>query len=448
MSKRRFFFLFLLFIFCFVEVIFSQSSYNFVDGVKKQKVNFKLLSNLIVFPIEVNGKELNFILDSGVGKTILFNINYNDSIPLFNTKKIKLQGLGKEDAVDAILSENNVFNLKNIVGKKQSLYVIFDGSFDLSSKMGLTIHGIIGYDILKDFVITVNYISKNLTFFEPNSYTQKKCRKCEVLPIEFNMFKPYINVGVKLEADPQKVIPVKLLIDSGGSDAMWLFENSTPEIVAPTKYFHDFLGEGLSGEVHGKRSIIEALTIGKFEIEKPTVSFPDSLSVAHARKFEDRNGSIGATVLKRFLVTFNYPNNLVSFKKNSNFKNPFTYNMSGIELAYNGKILVKEQEYSNIGFKDKINSPDRNTVTLDYRYKYTFKPTYKIQKITFGSPAYKAGLQKDDIIVKINGKYTYGMKLEEIVSYFYEKENKKITLVIERNNQNYTYNFRLENALK
>ena len=427
---------------------FSQGNFKFEQAISKQVVKFQLLNNLIVFPMKVNGKELNFILDSGVGKTILFNINHNDSIPLFNTKKILLQGLGKEDAVEAILSNNNVFELNNIKAENQSLYVIFDDSFDLSSKMGITIHGIIGFDILKDVVLKIHYGLKTLTFYKPNTYNVKKCKKCESFPLEFNMLKPYIQVGVKLENNPSKTIPVKLLIDSGGSDAMWLFENSAPEIVAPANYFEDFLGEGLSGAVHGKRSIIEALVMGKFEFKKPTVSFPDSLSIAHARNFEGRNGSIGATVLKRFVVTFNYPNNQLHLKKGSNFNEAFKYNMSGIELVHNGKILVKEQEFGKIGFRDHLSEQEQNTVVLNYSYKYTFKPTYKIFKVTPGSPAYRAGLQKDDIIVKINGRYTFGMKLDEIIAYFYEKEHKLIQLVIERNNRDYNFSFRLENILK
>ncbi|WP_372746618.1 PDZ domain-containing protein [Lutibacter sp.] len=391
---------------------------------------------------------MNFILDSGVGNTILFNINHNDSIPLFNTRKIRLQGLGKEDAVEAVLSEKNIFKLNNIIGKNQRLYVIFDDSFDLSSKVGLTIHGIIGFDILKDFVVIVNYGSKKLTFISKENYKPKKCNKCETFPLEFNKLKAYIDVGVILENNPKKVIPVKLLIDSGGSDSMWLFEGSLPEIVAPKKYFNDFLGEGLSGSVHGKRSIIEALIMGKFKFKKPTVSFPDSVSVTHARKFEERNGSIGAEVLKRFTVIFNYPNSEITFKKGSKFNAPFRYNMSGIELVHNGKVLVREQDYSRIGLTDKLNSSENNTVSLEYRFKYAFKPSYKIQNITEGSPAHIAGLQKGDIIIKINGKYTYGMKLEDIVGYFFKKENTKINLLIERNNQDYSFSFRLKNALK
>jgi len=432
---------------CFVENVFSQGSFKLIDNAKKQSVKFKLINNLIVFPIEVNGKTLNFILDSGVGRTILFNINYNDSIPLYNIKKIKLQGLGKDDAVDAILSENNTFKLNNIIGTNVSLYVIFDDSFDLSSKLGITVHGIIGFDILKDFIVTINYGINKLTFINTLNYKPQKCKKCETLPLEFNMLKPYINVGVKLENNPTKIIPVKLLIDSGGSDAMWLFENSSPEILAPSKYFEDFLGEGLSGSVYGKRAIIEALVIGQFEFERPTVSFPDSLSVAHARKFEDRNGSIGATVLNRFIVTLNYGNNQITLKKGSKFKEPFRYNMSGLELVHNGKVLVKEQDNSSFKFSDKINSSENSTVRLDYNFKYSFKPSYRIHKVTQGSAAHKAGLLKDDIIVKINGNYTYGMKLEEIVDYFYKKENTKINMVIERNSQNYTYQFKLENIL-
>ena len=87
---------------------------------------------------------------------------------------------------------------------------------------------------------------------------------------------------------------------------MWLFENSLPELVAPAKYFIDFLGEGLSGAIYGKRTVINTIRIGKYELKKPTVSFPDSSATAYARKFTSRNGSLGGGILKRFTVIFNY----------------------------------------------------------------------------------------------------------------------------------------------
>lgn len=406
------------------------------------------MSNLVVFPIEVNGKKLNFILDSGVGATILFNINNKDSVKLKNVEKIKLSGLGSEEPIDAIVSRGNNFKFNNIVGENQNLYVIFDESFDLSSKLGITVHGIIGYEILKDFVVKINYGMKKITFYDEKNYKYKNCKKCESFNLEFYKLKPYVNVGVKLDSISDRVTPVKLLIDSGGSDAMWLFENTHSDIKSPKKYFRDFLGEGLSGMIYGKRSIIKGIVLGKFEFENPTVSFPDSISISNALHFKERNGSIGSNILKRFTVTFDYLNGKMTLKKGSSFKEPFRYNMSGIELVYNGKLLVQEQDYTNVALSSNSEGIQQNRVILDYNYKYSFKPTYKIFKIREGSPAENAGLKVDDIVIKINGQYTYNLKLEEIVGKFYQKENKKINLVVERNGQDYEYQFRLKNMLK
>ena len=425
----------------------SQGNFQLQNASERQSISFKLLNNLIVFPIEVNGRSLNFILDSGVGATLLFNLYAKDSVMLHNKEKVRLQGLGSEESVEAVLSKGNLFTFGNIRGYNQSLYLILDDSFDLSSKLGITVHGIIGYELLKDFVVDINYGTKRINFYNPNNHKHKVCKKCETFGLDFFKLKPYINVGVKLDSALDKTIPVKLLIDSGGSDALWLFENSHPDILSPKKFFNDFLGEGLSGTVYGKRAKIEALVIGKFKLKNPTVSFPDSASISYARQFDERNGSLGASVLKRFNVTFDYRNKKISLKKGSYFKEPFNYNMSGIELVYNGKLLVKEQNYSSIGLTgDKANN--QNTVILDYNYKYTFKPSYKIHSIQEGSPAYNAGLMAGDIVIKINGKFTYELPLDEIIGKFFQKEYTKISLVIERNGKDYEYHFLLKDILK
>ncbi len=71
------------------------------NGKKFEKVNFKLINNLIIIPIEVNGAKLSFILDSGVSKPILFNVSGQDSIQLRNVSEITISGLGAYPTVAA-----------------------------------------------------------------------------------------------------------------------------------------------------------------------------------------------------------------------------------------------------------------------------------------------------------------------------------------------------------
>ncbi|MDO9037221.1 MAG: retropepsin-like aspartic protease, partial [Lutibacter sp.] len=155
--------------------MFSQGKFHLENAAKGQSVSFKLSNNLIIFPIEVNGRSLNFILDSGVGATLLFNLYAKDSVMLHNKEKVRLQGLGSEESVEAVLSKGNLFTFGNIRGYDQSLYLILDDSFDLSSKLGITVHGIIGYEIFKDFVVDINYGTKRINFYKPDTYKHKIC---------------------------------------------------------------------------------------------------------------------------------------------------------------------------------------------------------------------------------------------------------------------------------
>lgn len=437
---------------CFIilSVIFllpinAQSKFVLKNDLKYQKINFKFISNLIIIPIEINGKQLSFILDSGVSTTVLFNLMPSDSLELKNVETIILQGLGEGDDVEALVSRKNHFKIKNIQNVNQNLYIIINNKIDLSAKLGETIHGIIGYDLLKDFIIKIDYQKKQLHFYDPIKYVDKKCRKCEVFDLEFNKNKPYINAYAAV-FENQNPFPVKLLIDSGGSDALWLFEESRKEIKTPPRNFYDYLGEGLSGSIFGKRSRIHFFKIGSFVFNEPTASFPDSTSVAFVKTFKERNGSIGGKILRRFDVILDYPNQKISLKKNRLYNEPFNYNMSGIDLIYHGQILVREKEVTSFnvertGFES--NTSNNPVFVMAYDYKYKFKPTYKINQIIVGSPAFEAGLMKDDIFVSINGEPAYKYKLDELMYLFYHNENDKLRIEVERNGVPMKFEFRL-----
>ena len=55
-----------LILFSFLLVLtssFAQDKFRFLQGQESHALQFKLINNLIVIPIEVNGHELNFLLD-------------------------------------------------------------------------------------------------------------------------------------------------------------------------------------------------------------------------------------------------------------------------------------------------------------------------------------------------------------------------------------------------
>lgn len=433
-------------IFWFIKID-AQEGFQFANRNKKKvSVKFKLINNLIVLPLKVNEKKVSFILDSGVTKTILFNITKNDSLGLNNLEKIKLQGLGKGDAAEALMSRNNSISIDNILSNDESVYVILRDYFDLSGKMGITIHGILGYDLLKNFIVKINYKTKYIHFYNPSKVQLKTCRKCEVFPLTFHRKKPYINTEIQLDTIGDKLTKVKLLIDTGGSDALWLFENTKNNIQTPNLFFKDILGEGLSGTIYGNRSRIPAIKLGAYQVNKPTVSFLDSISTKNARTIKDRNGSIGAGVLKRFIVWFDYGNQKLMLKKNGSLSNGFDYNMSGLDVIYIGKQLVKERK---IIVSNPIGKGSENSKTVNFisSFSYKFKPSFKVRNVVENSPAAIAGLQKDDIILKINNSNATDLTLQIINQKFQERDNKKIRITVLRNEEKIRYEFYLEKKI-
>ena len=161
-------------------IAFGQSRFQFpIENRNAQKLSFQLINNIIVIPVEVNHTKLSFILDTGVDKTILFSLSENDSLGLKNVKKISLQGLGKGKAIDALISQKNKLKVGKLKSNNETIYVILKDQFELSGKMGTTIHGIIGYSLLKDVIAKIDYKTKKIILSNPKTFQYKKCKKCE-----------------------------------------------------------------------------------------------------------------------------------------------------------------------------------------------------------------------------------------------------------------------------
>jgi hypothetical protein len=420
----------------------AQGRMHFINGVTKQKSTFIFHHNLIIIPIVVNGMELNFILDTGASKTVIFTLNEKDSLVLNNIQNVELRGMGNGKPIQAILSEKNNIRFGNIMGSNQTIYMVYNEHFDFSSKVGMTIHGIIGYELLKDFVVSIDFNSKFLTFKHPEYFNPPKNKKFNELNLTFHHNKPYLD-GILIINDSVEVSS-KMLIDTGNSDAIWVFENKEKGVVCPENYFWDYLGEGLSGSIEGKRTKVNKFQFGDFVFKKPTIAFLDSSATSFARVFEDRNGSIGNQIINRFKIILDYPHQKIYLKKNNDFPKDFKYNLTGIEISYFGKTLVQSKSKSEeTGFA--LNKND-NAYNIDFviNYQYVFKPIFGIYKIRKGSSAEEAGLKVNDMLYKINGKYAYEYEIDEINYIFQGFEGDNISLLVERNGLIYSYDIKLK----
>tara|TARA_R110002126_G_scaffold61071_3_gene158246 strand:+ start:1904 stop:3232 length:1329 start_codon:yes stop_codon:yes gene_type:complete len=425
---------------------FAQSSFDFKKETKKIKISFQLINNLIFVPIKVNGTELTFMLDSGVEETILFSLEQKDSLSLLNTETIELKGLGSNDAVAGLKSTGNQLEIKGMTSNNHLLYVILDESFNISSHIGIPVNGIIGYPFFKNNLLEINYADKRLVFHQDRPRIRKRLKKkYELVTLKMEGNKPYLQGAVTMDSGE---VPVKLLVDTGHSDAVWLFENLTSAIQLPTKNFDDYLGRGFSGDIYGKRAIIPEFRIHDFLFEKPVVAFPDSISLKHVKLVDGRLGSVGGEIFKRFSIVFDYKKEQMFLKKNSDFKTYFSYNKSGIEIRIAGNQWVKETislklETKKSGYNTTIN----DNLVNNFKYNFKLEPIYEIDNVRKGSESAKAGLMAGDVIKSINGKEVQKYSLSEVNSFLKAEREKWIIMEVLRKSKPLKFKFKLQNIL-
>lgn len=438
------------FLFGFAIPVFSQQGFEFVKNRSNRiTIPFRLINNLVFIPVQVNGVELLFLLDSGVKETILFGFEDTKELNLNHVEKISIQGLGGNEAIEGLKSSGNVLKIDKMQADNYLLYLILDPSFNLSNYVGVTVNGIIGSAAFQNHLVEINYSKKKLSFYWQDSKFQKKIqKKYSSIPLIIEQGKPYVNSIVKIKKED---VPVKLLVDSGNSDAVWLFDQLSDKIEVPEKHFDDYLGQGLSGAVEGKRARIDAFKMADFEFRLPIVAFPNIYSLKNISLQPNRLGSLGGEILKRFTVVFDYKNGQLYLKKNKTYRDPFIYNKSGIEIWHTGVQLVKQlvaiPDNSIVLHAEDVKGDNTTSGNSRYRVKVALKPVYEIGYVRANSTAGRSGLRAGDVLVSIDGKECYDYSLEEINALLWSENEIWVALKILREGKEMDFKFQLMNIL-
>ena len=354
--------------------------------------------------------------------------------------------MGSNDAVDSYKSSKNKLEIGDLVDSNHEIYIILDQEFNFSSQVGIPVNGIIGYNFFKKHIVEINYDRKKVIVYD-HDY-KKICNRLQKFvkdSIIVEEKKPYLVTNI--ESD-NIIVPSKLLVDTGNSDAIWIFANKTDKIKLPEKNVEDYLGRGFSGNVYGKRARINSFEFGKKVFKFPLVTFPDSTSIKSVNFVPNRVGSVGSEVISRFTVIFDYLCGKIYTKPNSKINEPFHFNMSGIEVEHAGLEWVQESvnEKPTEGIRIYTDS-NHDKLQDNLKIRFSLKPIFKIASVRVNSEAEKAGLKVGDRIIKVNHQSSHGYTIEMINELLKSEEGKTIEMEVERNNKTYKFKFQLKNII-
>lgn len=351
--------------------------------------------------------------------------------------------MGNEEMAEGIFSENNVANVSGYKNKAFDLLVILDEDLNFSSRIGIPVNGILGYSFFKNNVIEIDYQKKKVIIYKDRKVLEKRrIKSFTKLPINVVNDRAYLNVKTKLD---DKEVDLKLLVDTGLGDGLWLFEDDV--IKSNNNYFEDVLGEGIGGTVFGKRSRLDEIKFSDFSFKSPLVSYPDTASYKQLRLVKNRNGSLGGGMLKRFYMIMDYKGEQLFLKKNSFYDDPFNYNMSGIEVQHVGIQWVNKDMVNDDKPSDPLSINSLAYDTNSLKYKFTLKQVYEIATLRKNSPAEAAGLLPGDRVLRINRKNAGSLTKQQIDEILQSEDGKTIEIEIERKGVQRKFEFQLKKLL-
>jgi predicted aspartyl protease len=378
----------------------SEEKYGyFLDkNHKSTRIPFELHSNLILLYAKINDNDsLRFILDTGVSSIIITDPHILKPDKLRLTRKVNLTGAGEGKSISAHVAIDNRFAMGRLKANHQNIVILEEDFLRLSEYVGVPVHGIFGYEIFNNFVVTIDFSKKELILMKPEKY-RYKTKKGDKHPLIIEDTKPFTD-AVTLFADGREH-PIRVLIDTGAGHALLLNNTRKEAFRLPEKVIRAQLGRGLNGVINGNLGRIDKLRLGRFQMDNIVASFPDSVAFgAKLKAGTERQGNIGCELLRRFKVTMNYQERYMVLKPvRSRMREKFEHDMSGMEIRAEGKDLR----------------------------------SYIVNHIVDDSPASKAGLVEGDQLLFIDDHAAADLNVSEIYKLMQRGDGKNIDLLVKR----------------
>lgn len=332
-----------------------EPDFVFAGGKVSTTIPFELINNHIYVQVKLNGKgPFRFLCDTG-GSNIL-TPEVVKTLGLKSEGALQGRGVG-EKSEDVGLTKIEQLEMGGMTLSNQ-VFAVFDPAA-LAEAEGVLIHGLVGYEVFKRFVVKVDYENSRLTLTLPSSFSYEG--KGTIIPFQFNGQIPQVDGEIDGFAG-------KFDIDTGSRSSL--------TILAPFAEKHNLkarwrpkveavTGWGVGGPARALVGRAGVIKLGSVAVANPLIE----ISVQTKGAFTDPYvaGNVGGGLLKRFNIIFDYDRHRLVFERNANFSLPDDYDRAGIWLNLVGGV-------------------------------------FKVMNVVAGGPAAEAGLREGDSILAIDGK--------------------------------------------
>jgi len=293
-----------------------------------------LRSNHVYVDVELGGRSgaklgpLPMLFDSGGFNVVTPEVA--SRLGLATEGALQARGVG-EGSEELALTHVAEVRLAGATLRDQVFYVMaLDG---LTAVEGVTVAGVLGFEVLQRFVVEVDYARRRLTLTLPERFDPAAAGT--PVPFVFAGHIPAVDGSVD-------GIAGRFTIDTGSRSALslhrpfveahHLLERYHPEVEALT-------GWGVGGPVHAAVTRAGKLTLGAVEVPLPVTELVSSEKGALADRY--LAGNVGGGVLRRFRVTFDYRRERLYLAPGGD-AGADVFDRAGLWLVEHGEELVVE----------------------------------------------------------------------------------------------------------
>lgn len=284
------------------------------------EIPFEMFGSHIAIQINVNDvkEKAWFIFDTGAPTSIL-DETYAKKIRLESNSQKSLGGVSGGRSNYSMV-KNQQITIRGSIDINNINLVISDLS-RLSIDLKKDVVGIIGYDILKNYRVAIDFDTNIISFTNFNE--DLLAEGYDSIDFEFGNGIPIPQFNISFELKNGEIFKGRIFFDTGAGLALML---NTPFISKHgiTKKItknSEFKGDGFSGKMSIQQTQIKTLTIGEFTFKELPVSLPSINQGVGA--MPGYLGILGNDVIKRFNLIIDYKKMKLYLKPNQHKNDEF-----------------------------------------------------------------------------------------------------------------------------